>query len=64
MALIVDITMTLDGYIAGPSPTLEPLLLGGGTRLFGDSGGRRPALELTRLIDSPSVTHLRYRVVR
>jgi dihydrofolate reductase len=43
---------------------LVPLLLGGGRRLFDDSGTRRPELELTRVIDSPSVTHLRYRVVR
>jgi dihydrofolate reductase len=43
---------------------LVPLLLGGGRRLFDDSGTQRPELELTRVIDSPSVTHLRYRVVR
>ena len=43
---------------------LVPLLLGGGRRLFDGSGTHRPELELTRVIDSPSVTHLRYRVVR
>ena len=40
---------------------LVPVLLGGGVRLFG-SGDEQPALELTRVIDSPTVTHLRYRV--
>ena len=43
---------------------LVPLLLGGGVRLFGELGAERPTLELTRVIDSPAVTHLRYRVVR
>jgi len=43
---------------------LVPLLLGGGRRLFDESGAHRPELELTRVINSPSVTHLRYRVVR
>jgi dihydrofolate reductase len=41
-----------------------PLLLGGGVRLFGDLGAERPTLELKRVIDSPTVTHLRYQVVR
>ncbi|TML97444.1 MAG: dihydrofolate reductase [Actinobacteria bacterium] len=40
---------------------LVPVLLGGGVRLFGP-GDEQPALELTRVIDSPTVTHLRYRV--
>ena len=37
-----------------------PLLLGGGVRLFGD--GQQAELECTRVIDSPAVTHIRYRV--
>ena len=38
-----------------------PILLGSGTRLFEGFG---PAgLELTRVVDSPAATHLRYRVV-
>ena len=40
---------------------LVPVLLGGGVRLFAP-GDEQPALELTRVIDSPTVTHLRYRV--
>jgi dihydrofolate reductase len=39
---------------------LVPVLLGDGVRLFG--GGEQPVLELIRVIDSPTVTHLRYRV--
>jgi dihydrofolate reductase len=42
---------------------LVPVLLGGGVRLFDDLGAEPPALERTRVIDSPAVTHLRYRVV-
>jgi dihydrofolate reductase len=40
---------------------LVPQLLGSGVPLF---GGVRPELELTRVVDSPRVTHLRYRVTR
>ncbi len=41
-----------------------PLLLGGGVRLFDDALGEVIELEATRVIESPAVTHLRYRVVR
>jgi dihydrofolate reductase len=41
---------------------VSPLLLGGGARLFG--GQSVAQLELTRVLDSPAVTHLRYRVVK
>ena len=43
---------------------VAPLLLGGGTSLFGDLGASSPQVELTRVIDSPGATHLRYRVVK
>ncbi|HSI79746.1 MAG TPA: dihydrofolate reductase family protein [Solirubrobacterales bacterium] len=40
-----------------------PVLLGAGTRLFdGAPETSRNRLEITRVIDSPTVTHLRYRV--
>ena len=39
---------------------LVPVLLGEGRRLFGSD---RIELELTRVIDAPGVTHLRYQVV-
>jgi hypothetical protein len=38
-----------------------PLLLGGGVRLFDHLGVDPVELELDRVIESPSVTHLRYR---
>ncbi|HEX7524771.1 MAG TPA: dihydrofolate reductase family protein, partial [Gaiellaceae bacterium] len=43
---------------------LSPLLLGGGVRLFDGLGPELPTLEATRVIESPAVTHIRYRVVR
>jgi dihydrofolate reductase len=43
---------------------VAPLLLGGGTRLFGGAGAEPVTLEATRVLGSPAVTHLRYRVVR
>jgi dihydrofolate reductase len=43
---------------------LVPILLGGGVRLFDDAPGDQVRLEPTRVIDSPDVVHLRYRVPR
>jgi len=43
---------------------IAPVLLGGGVRLFDRLGADPPKLELERTIDSPAVTHVRYRVVR
>jgi dihydrofolate reductase len=43
---------------------VAPMLLGGGASLFGDLGTKAPQVELTRVIDSPRATHLRYRVVK
>jgi dihydrofolate reductase len=43
---------------------LVPLLLRGGVRLFDRLDGERIGLEKTRVIDSPGVTHLRFRVAR
>ena len=41
-----------------------PQLLGGGARLFDNLGADLPELEVTRVVESPAVTHLRYRVVK
>jgi dihydrofolate reductase len=41
---------------------VAPVFLGDGVRLFETFGNDRPELELTRVVDSPTVTHLRYRV--
>jgi dihydrofolate reductase len=42
---------------------LAPVLLGGGTRLF-EGLGVAQALEVIRVVQSPAVTHLRYRVAK
>jgi dihydrofolate reductase len=42
---------------------VAPLLLGSGTSLFGELG-RDVALEVVRVLESPAVTHLKYRVAR
>ena len=41
---------------------VAPVFLGDGVRLFERLGDDRPDLELARVVDSPTVTHLRYRV--
>jgi len=43
---------------------LVPVLLGEGRRLFEHMGTEQTELELTRGIESPSVSHLRFRVMK
>jgi dihydrofolate reductase len=43
---------------------LVPLFLGEGVRLFEHVGANEAQLEVTRVLESPLVTHLRYRVVK
>jgi dihydrofolate reductase len=43
---------------------LVPTVLGEGRRLFEGIGAEPHEFELTRLVEGPGVTHLRYRVVR
>jgi dihydrofolate reductase len=43
---------------------VAPVLLGDGRRLFENTGTDRIELEPTRVIDSPGVTHLKFRVVK
>jgi dihydrofolate reductase len=43
---------------------IAPLLLGDGVRLFDALGPERPELEITRVIGSPAVTHVKYRVAK
>ena len=43
---------------------VAPLLLGGGVRLFDDLGPDDAKLEPAEVIESPSVTHIKYRVRR
>jgi dihydrofolate reductase len=41
---------------------VAPVLLGRGVRLF--DGGEQAKLELVRVVDSPTVTHVKYRVLK
>jgi len=43
---------------------IAPLLLGRGIRLFGDSNRAPRRLEIDRVIGSPAVAHLRFRIAR
>lgn len=43
---------------------LVPTLLGGGVRLFDNLGAQPVDLEMIRVVESPGVTHLRFRVVK
>ena len=43
---------------------VAPVLLGGGVRLFDGVGPDDAKLELADVTESPSVTHIRYRVAR
>jgi dihydrofolate reductase len=43
---------------------IAPVLIGQGTRLFDNLGPEHVELECTRVIESPAVTHLKYRVRR
>jgi dihydrofolate reductase len=43
---------------------LAPMLLGEGVRLLESLDADRVKLEVTRVIDSPAVTHLKYRAVK
>jgi dihydrofolate reductase len=43
---------------------VAPLLLGSGTRLFDGVAPELPRFEIAQVVESPLITHLRYRVVK
>jgi dihydrofolate reductase len=43
---------------------VAPMLLGGGIRLFDNLGAEQIEVEGTRVVESPAVTHLKFRVVK
>jgi dihydrofolate reductase len=52
------------GLVDEISIHLAPVLLGSGTRMFGDHRKGHVRLEAVDVLPTPSATHLRYRVVR
>jgi hypothetical protein len=55
--VFASLGMSLDGFVAGPNA--------GPDNPLGDGGGRIHAwlkLEPTRVVESPAVTHVRYRI--
>jgi hypothetical protein len=62
--VVIDMSMSLDGFIATPNDSPEePLGEGGGTRLFDHLGTKPIELEQLGVIESPGVTHLSFRVL-
>ena len=61
--VLVQLSMSLDGFIAGPNDGPENSL-GGGVRLFDHLGIEPIELECMRVIQAPGVTHLAFRVVK
>jgi hypothetical protein len=64
---VLYMSMSLDGFITGPGDGPGNGLGNGGLRLhewLGEpvSGADRVEFEVTRVLDAPGVTHLRYRV--
>ena len=52
------------GVLDEPQIHLIPVLVGQGRRLFDHIGTDHIELELTRIVDVPGVTHIRYRICR
>lgn len=52
------------GLLDGIHIHLAPVLLGAGIRLFDNLGAEPMGLEVTRVVETPHVTHLQYRVLK
>jgi dihydrofolate reductase len=53
-----------EGWLDEIDSHLAPVLLGAGVRLFDHLGTQPRPLEILRVVTTPDVTHLRYRVVK
>jgi hypothetical protein len=53
-----------DKVVKGNTPTIAPVLLGAGKRLFDGVSRTDLAFERTAVIESPYATHFRFRVVK
>ncbi len=73
--VLVELSMSLDGYITGPGVSPQepmgrggeglhvvPVVLGGGTRLFPDESPLELRLRRVDVASSPLATHLTYAV--
>lgn len=54
------ISMSLDGFVAGPEQSAENPLEIGGMRRFDGVGDELRGLQLVRTVAAPSVTHLKF----
>ncbi len=52
------------GLLDGIHIHLAPVLLGAGIRLFDKLGAEPVGLEIARVVETPQVTHLQYRVLK
>jgi hypothetical protein len=58
--LRLRISMSLDGFVAGPSQSVKDPLGKGGERLFQGLGDDLRGLQLVQTVATPTVTHLRF----
>ena len=61
--VVADMSMSVDGYIAGPDDRPGQGLGRGGGRLFEPAGLGHVELEPVRRLEGRNATHLRYRVI-
>ena len=52
------------GNGSDPGRSRSVAIVGGGVKLFADLGSDDVKLESMRVVESPAVTHLKYRVVK
>jgi len=60
--VVAGLSVSLDGFVAGPNDGPDNALGDGGVRMFAEDG--RHTLECTQVVESDGVTHLSYRVIK